>query len=62
MWLRLWAKIRPFNINTEQDERATRTAFDEIMAANGIKTDRVVHDGPVPIIEPRNWMRREGWR
>jgi hypothetical protein len=53
MWRKLWAKIRPFNIHTEQDERATRVAFDEIMTANGPMSSG---------IDSRTWLRREGWR
>lgn len=53
MWRRLWARIRPFNINNTDDERATMLAFQEIITANYRRNVGRVLPGELPVIAPR---------
>jgi len=49
VFLKIWSRVRPFNIHSEKDRRATAVAFEEIMAANYPTRGT----GEVPIIAPR---------
>jgi hypothetical protein len=53
VFLRVWSRIRPFNIHSERDRRATKIAFEEIMAANYPASGVHVGSGEFPIIAPR---------
>lgn len=53
VFLKMWSRVRPFNIHSEKDRRATAVAFEEIMAANYPVRDFDIGTGEVPVIIPR---------
>jgi hypothetical protein len=53
VFLKIWSRVRPFNIHSERDRRATETAFAEIVAANYPTSGVQVGSGEFPIIAPR---------
>jgi hypothetical protein len=51
--MRLWHKVRPFNINKESGPRAVRVAFEEMIVANYDRNIGVSTRGTLPVIAPR---------